>query len=81
MIEHRIQELALLAKKMIAANRWQVEILGPTDGNISKVKDIYRKVIYFKASNGKQLETLKKQLEAAVSIEHTIQIRYDWNED
>ena len=81
LIEHRIQDLALLAKKIIAANRWQMEILGPTDGNISKVKDIYRKVIYFKASSGKLLETLKKQLESAVSIEHTIQIRYDWNED
>lgn len=81
LIEHRIQELALIAKRIVEANRWQVEILGPTDGSISKVKDVYRKVIYFKANNGKHLETLKKQLEEAVSIEHTIQIRYDWNED
>ena len=62
-------------------NRWKIEILGPTDGNISKVKDVYRKVIYFKASNTKQLELLKKQLEETVSIEHNIQIQYDWNED
>ncbi len=81
LIEHRLHELARIAAKIIAQNGWQVEILGPTDGSISKVKDVYRKVIYFKAADRKTLESLKKQLETAVQIEHTIQIQYDWNED
>ncbi|MBQ4562918.1 MAG: primosomal protein N' [Lachnospiraceae bacterium] len=81
LIEFRLQELARLAGKIITKNGWSVEILGPTDENISKVKDIYRKVIYFKSADGRTLELLKKQLETAVQIENTIQIQYDWNED
>lgn len=81
LIEYRLLELAKLAGKIIAKNNWQVEILGPADGNISKVKDVFRKVIYFKAADRRILESLKKQLETAVQIEHTIQIQYDWNED
>ncbi len=77
----RLQELAGLAGKIIGKNGWKVEIIGPTDSNISKVKDVYRKVIYFKAANRRTLEILKKQLETAVQIEHTIQVQYDWNED
>lgn len=81
LIGRRLRELAGFAEKMIVKNGWKVEILGPTDGNISKVKDVYRKVIYFKSANRRTLELLKKQLETAVQIEHTIQIQHDWNED
>lgn len=81
LIMRRLDELKCVALRIAEHSRWQMEILGPTDGSISKVKDVYRKVLYIKASNVKHLEQMRKELEASVRTDKAIQISYDWNED
>lgn len=81
MIGRQMEELAGLARRIAEKNRWQMEILGPADGNISKIKDVYRKVLYIKASNSNSLGQMRRELEAFVRTDKTIQISYDWNED
>lgn len=81
LIARRLHDLAKLAVRIAEQNRWKMDILGPTDGSISKVKDVYRKVLYIKATNIQQLEQMRKELETAARTDKEIQIQYDWNED
>ena len=81
LILRRLDELGRMAMRISEKNGWRMEILGPTDGSISKVKDVYRKVLYIKASDHKQLEQMQKELETSARTDKAIQISYDWNED
>ena len=81
MIGQQLEALAGLAVRIADENRWRMDILGPADGSISKIKDVYRKVLYIKASDVNHLEQMRKELEASVRTDKRIQISYDWNED
>ena len=81
LIGRRLDELGRMALRIAERNGWRMEILGPTDGSISKVKDVYRKVLYIKASNTNQLEQMRRELEASARTDKDIQVTYDWNED
>lgn len=81
LLERQLTQLKKLAVQIAEQNNWKMEILGPADGSISKVKDVYRKVLYIKASDHKQLEQMRKELETSARTDKAIQISYDWNED
>ena len=46
-----------------AAARAGVEVLGPADETISKVQDIYRKVLYLKGRDRRPVQAVRRQLE------------------
>ena len=81
LIGQQLEALAGLAVRIADENRWRMDILGPADGSISKIKDVYRKVLYIKALDVNHLEQMRKELEASVRTDKRIQISYDWNED
>lgn len=65
-----------------AAGREKVQIIGPADEAVSKVKDMYRKVIYIKHGVYGTLTRLKDKTEQYVEINsgfRDIYIQYDFN--
>lgn len=50
----------------IKDNDAKIQLIGPADANISKVNDIYRKIIYIKASRYESLIAIKDSIEATV---------------
>ncbi len=65
-----------------AAGREKVQIIGPADEAVSKVKDMYRKVIYVKHKAYGTLTRLKDKTEQYVEINsgfRGIYIQYDFN--
>lgn len=60
----------------------KVQIVGPVDASISKINDVYRKVIYMKAKDYNRLVELKDQLERYVKDNPTyrnILVQFDFN--
>ena len=65
-----------------ATGREKVQIIGPADEAVSKVKDMYRKVIYIKHRTYGTLTRLKDKTEQYVEINNGfrgIYIQYDFN--
>lgn len=65
-----------------AAARYQVSVLGPADEAISKINDIYRKVIYVKHEDTKRLIALKNKTEQYIEMNEgyrTIGIQFEMN--
>lgn len=65
-----------------AAGREKVQVIGPADEAVSKVKDMYRKVIYIKHKDYRTLTRLKDKTEQYVEINsgfRSIYIQYDFN--
>lgn len=63
-VEQAAQVAAQRIKERIAAGGEQVFLVGPADATVSKVNDIYRKVVYMKAQNYETLVSLKDDLES-----------------
>lgn len=63
-VEQAAQVAAQRIKECIAAGGEQVFLVGPADATVSKVNDIYRKVVYMKAQNYETLVSLKDDLES-----------------
>ena len=49
-------------------NRNQVQLIGPTEPSVGKVKDIYRKVIYMKHAQYDVLIDMKDKLEEYIEL-------------
>lgn len=61
-------------------NRAGIGIIGPADEAVSKINDIYRKVIYIKHKNSQMLTKIKDMVEQYIEINSgydTIGIQYD----
>ncbi len=59
-----------------------IKLIGPADAGISKVNDVYRKVIYLKSGNDKDIINLKNKLEKDIKSEEVlknISIQFDFN--
>ena len=57
-------------------------IIGPADGNISKINDVYRKVIYLKHKDYEELVKIKNQIEAIseeITEQSKVSIQFDFN--
>lgn len=62
--------------------RPRIALIGPADAQISKMNDIYRRVIYLKSADYNRLIEIKDQIEALVnqgSISDEVNIQYDFN--
>ncbi len=59
-----------------------MKIIGPTDASVSRISDVYRKVIYVKSSNGNDIINIKNQLEQLIKKEDKLKnttIQFDFN--
>lgn len=62
--------------------RPRIALIGPADAQISKMNDIYRRVIYLKSADYNRLIEIKDQIEALVnqgSISNEVNIQFDFN--
>lgn len=81
------EELAEEAAKRIKGKieKYQddcLKVIGPADASISKINDIYRKVMYCKHQNYQNLVQIKDQLETELMIwkyMEKVSIQYDFN--
>lgn len=78
-LAHAMEPLAGLVKEKIGSQR--VQLIGPADATISKVNDIYRKVIYLKTNDYDKLIEIKDAVEqaATLAIYKNINIQFDFN--
>ncbi len=79
-LEERAGSLKEILGKL--AGEKAVQIIGPADAYVAKVKDIYRKVVYLKGRELKELTKLKGELEAVVQQREELQqlnIQFDMN--
>ena len=53
--------------KMVSG-RAGVEVMGPTEESISKVQDIYRKVLYLKGPDGEAVRTVREKVQSYIEI-------------
>ena len=53
--------------KMVS-ERAGVEVMGPTEESISKVQDIYRKVLYLKGPDGGAVRTVREKVQSYIEI-------------
>lgn len=70
-----------LLKFILQFQSLEIQIIGPADANISRISDIFRKVIYIKHEKNETLTGLKNELEEKVkSVElfKSIGIQYDF---
>lgn len=57
----------VLQYKIVAKIREnRIQVIGPADANISKVNDIYKKVIYLKSADYEELVNMKNRLEGEI---------------
>ena len=60
----------------------EVQVVGPADAAVSRVNDIFRKVLYIKAANYQRLVSIKNMLETYISEEpafRTVTIQFDFD--
>lgn len=60
----------------------EVQVVGPADAAVSKVNDIFRKVLYIKAADYQVLVSIKNMLETYISEEpafRTVTIQFDFD--
>ena len=63
-------------------NRSEVRIIGPTSPHVTKVNDVYRKVIYLKHAEYHVLIDMKDKLEKYIEINpgfKDLRIQFDFN--
>lgn len=80
-LDKACQLLVLELEKNISDRR-KVQLVGPADANISKINDVYRKVIYIKAKDYEILVGLKDAAEKYVkdnSVYKDVSVQYDFN--
>lgn len=80
-LDKACQLLVLELEKNISDRR-KVQLVGPADANISKINDVYRKVIYLKAKDYEILVGLKDAAEKYVkdnSVYKDVSVQYDFN--
>ena len=58
-----LQKFALMAAKGSG-----VEILGPADESVAKMQDMFRKVLYLKGVDAKQVERVRERLQSYIEI-------------
>lgn len=71
-----------LKKYAARVNSNQVSIIGPTSPYVSKINDVYRKVIYFKHARYEVLTDLKDKLEQYIEVNSgfaKLRIQFDFN--
>ncbi|WP_296118150.1 primosomal protein N' [uncultured Eubacterium sp.] len=60
----------------------EVQVVGPADAAVSRVNDIFRKVLYIKAADYKRLVSIKNMLETYISEDaafRTVTIQFDFD--
>lgn len=65
-----------------AAVSGEVQVFGPADASVSRISDIYRKVIYMKSADYRKLTLLKDRIEQYIGTEPVykeINIQFDFN--
>ncbi len=68
--------------ELVDRNAGKIQIIGPADAAVSKVKDQYRKVLYIKSADYAQLVRIKDALEAYVREEPAfgkVPVQFDFN--
>ncbi len=63
-------------------NRNKIRIIGPTSPNVGKVKDVYRRVLYFKHEDYKTLIDMKDKLEQYMEVNsgfQKIRVQFDFD--
>ena len=66
----------------VITREMRVQLVGPADANISKINDIFRKVIYLKAQKYDTLVELKNIVEKHIrdnSFFRNVSVQYDFN--
>ncbi len=65
-LEKAVAYLGSFARR--ASARYQTTILGPTDEPVARINDVYRKVIYAKQNNARQLTAFKNKMEQYIEM-------------
>ncbi|MCC8067678.1 MAG: primosomal protein N', partial [Clostridiales bacterium] len=65
-LEEAIGYLAQFARQIAA--KYQAAVIGPADETVSKIKDVYRKVIYVRHKDEKALTLIKNYLERYIEM-------------
>lgn len=63
-------------------NQEQITIIGPTSPHVGKLKDVYRKVLYFKHGNYACLTRMKDRLEQYIEVNsgfQTLRVQFDFD--
>ncbi len=71
-----------LKEHAMRVSREQIEIIGPATPNISRIHDVYRKILYLKCPKYGMLIDVKNYLEQYIQINSgflTIKIQFDFN--
>lgn len=87
MQEKLVNEAILMLKYAVVANNehtpdHQMQVIGPADAAISKVNDIYKKVLYIKNADYGKLVAVKNRLEDYISAEpafKNVSVQFDFN--
>lgn len=59
-----------------------LQVIGPADAAVSKINDIYRKMLYVKAADYQKLVSIKNMLEEYIRIDpafRTVNIQFDFD--
>lgn len=65
------------------AKKTQAQVIGPADETVSKIEDVYRKILYIKHKNPKMLTIIKEKVEEYTEMNEgfrQIQIQFDMYE-
>lgn len=82
---HSLQECDNMCAKLLRFMEGYPEsfaVIGPADAGISKIKDVYRKVIYLKHPQKEKIIALKNYLEKRLETVHSTkntEVFFDWN--
>ena len=81
-VEKMAKHLSIFIKEDIIVAKERVQLVGPTDATISKINDVYRKVIYMKTKEYQTLVRLKDRAEWYIKDNKDFQnvsIQFDFN--
>ena len=81
-VEKMAKHLSVFIKEDVIVAKERVQLVGPTDATISKINDVYRKVIYMKTREYQTLVRLKDRMEWYIKDNKDFQnvsIQFDFN--
>lgn len=81
-VQNRSEAVAKLIESIISQSEKKIQMIGPADAGISKINDVYRKVIYIKTEQYETLVSIKDFVDKSIrdNIKYKkISLQFDFN--
>lgn len=81
-VQNRSEDVAKLIESIISQSEKKIQMIGPADAGISKINDVYRKVIYIKTEQYETLVSIKDFVDKSIrdNIKYKkISLQFDFN--